>query len=90
LITRRCGDGDALAVQRNDRHHRPAGCALLDGLDGAFASAVGGADRILRPRSAPVGVCIVGKLNAYSGIAELLSGLVDVRSRVILAVPAAH
>jgi hypothetical protein len=69
LITRRCGDGDALAVRRNDRHHRPAGCALLDGLDGAFAPAVGGADRILRPRSAPAGVCIVGKLNAYSSIA---------------------
>jgi hypothetical protein len=46
LITRRCGDGDALAVQRNDRDDRLAGCALLDGLDGAFAPAVGGADRI--------------------------------------------
>jgi hypothetical protein len=46
LITRRSGDGDALAVQRNDRHDRLAGCALLDRLDDAFAPAVGGADRI--------------------------------------------
>jgi len=40
LITRRCGERDALAVQRNDRHDRLAGCALLDVLDRAFAPTV--------------------------------------------------
>jgi hypothetical protein len=46
LITRRCGDRDAVAVQRNDRHDRLAGCALLDGIDRAFAPTLRGADRI--------------------------------------------
>ena len=32
--------------RRNDRHDRLAGCALLDGLDGAFDPAVRGADKI--------------------------------------------
>ena len=32
--------------RRNDRHDQLAGCALLDGLDRAFAPTLRGADRI--------------------------------------------
>jgi hypothetical protein len=60
LITRRCGDGDALAVQRDGRHGRIAGCALLDGLDRALAPTVGGG----RKQAALTGTAFVAPAGA--------------------------